>query len=300
MSLAQLEPIIELLRERARNLPTTIEGMRADFEAFARAMPVPEGLRCEAIDLGGRPGEWLTLPDTPGKTTLLYLHGGGYVIGSIETHRALIARLAKAAGARACAVNYRLAPEHPFPAALDDAVAAYRWLLGSGVDPKRIVIAGDSAGGGLTLAALVAVRDRGLPRPAAALCISPWTDLACTGESMRTKAAADPVIQKAGALLYAQAYLGEADLKTPLASPLYADVRGLPPILIQVGERETLLDDATRMADRLRAARVDVRIDIWDDMVHVWHFFAHQLDEGKKALDAAGAFIREKTRAAGR
>jgi len=150
------------------------------------------------------------------------------------------------------------------------------------------------------LAVLVALRDCGLPRPAAAVCFSPWTDLACSGESMRTKVAADPVIQKAGALLYARAYVGEGDLKHPLASPLYADVRGLPPILIQVGERETLLDDATRMAGRLRAARVDVRIDIWDGMVHVWHFFAHQLDEGQQALDAAGAFIREKVRAASR
>ncbi len=300
MSLAQLEPILALLRERARNLPATLEGMRADFETFASAMPVPEGLQCQAVDLNGLPGEWLAFPDTAGKTRLLYLHGGGYVIGSIDSHRALMARLTKVACARTCAINYRLAPEHPFPAALGDAVAAYRWLLSNGNDPKRVVLAGDSAGGGLVLAALVAIRDHGLPLPAAAVCISPWTDLACTGESMRAKASVDPLIQKAGALLYAQAYLGSHDAKTPLASPLYADMRHLPPVLIQVGGRETLLDDATRMAERLRAAGVDARIDIWDDMIHVWHFFAHQLDEGKRALDAAGAFIREKVRAAGR
>ena len=297
MSKTQLEPIVALLRERARNIPRSIEEMREDFDAFTQPFAAVAGLVREPVQAGAMAAEWLYFPEQPEKPVVYYLHGGGYVIGSIATHAGIIGRLARASGARAFAVNYRLGPEHPFPAAVEDAVAGYLWLLSHGVDHKQVVMAGDSAGGGLVISALAAARDRGLPAPAGALCFSPWTDLACTGPSMSSKAASDPVIQKAGALLFADLYLNGAPATAPLASPLYADVRGLPPVLIQVGEREVLLDDAVRMAARLREAGVDARLDVWEDMVHVWHFFAGQLDEGQEALAAAGRFVQERTRA---
>ncbi len=211
------------------------------------------------------PGEWIAAPNAGAeRPRIYYLHGGGYVIGSINTHRALIARLSAASGARAFAINYRLAPEHPFPAAVEDAVSAYRWLLEQGVDPATIVIAGDSAGGGLTVATLVALRDAGVPLPAAAVCLSPWTDMEGIGESAKTRKAADPMIDPEGGLAQAQLYLGGADPRTPLAAPLYADLRGLPPMLIHVGDAEVLLDDSTRLAERAKAAGVDVTLEVWD------------------------------------
>lgn len=296
MSKEQLRPIVGLLRERARNVPASIVQHRSHFDVFAAPFADADGITREPVQAGHVPAAWISPPGVSGKTVLYYLHGGGYVIGSIDTHLGLIAGLARAADARAFAVNYRLAPEHPHPAALEDALAGYRWLLAHGVDHKLIAIAGDSAGGGLVLSTLVAIRESALPLPACAVCISPWTDLACTGDSMRRLARSDPVIQKAGALLYAQLFLGGAPPDDPLASPLYADVSGLPPVLIQVGACETLLDDSIRMASRLREAGVEVRLDVWDDMVHVWHLFARQLDEGQQAIDAAGKFIHAQIR----
>jgi acetyl esterase/lipase len=212
----------------------------------------------------------------------------------------VIARLATATESTVYAPDYRLAPEHPFPAAVDDAMAAYRGLLEQGHDHKRIALAGDSAGGGLVIAALVALRDTGMPLPACAFSISPWTDLACTGGSMRAKASADPLITKAGALLFAKLYLNGADPESPLASPIFADLHGLPPILIQVGSREVLLDDTIRITQRLRDDGVDVCYELWDDMIHVWHLFAHRIDEGQQALDAAAAWMKSKWKAAAR
>jgi acetyl esterase/lipase len=178
---------------------------------------------------------------------------------------------------------------------VEDSTAAYRWLLSTGVDPARLVIAGDSAGGGLTVATLVALRDAGEPLPAAAVCLSPWVDLEALGESMTTRAEADPMVQREGLLQTAKAYLGDADPRTPLATPLYADLRELPPLLIQVGTAETLLDDSTRLAERAKSAGVDVALEVWDDMFHVWQFFAGMLPEGQQAIDRIGEFIRKHT-----
>jgi epsilon-lactone hydrolase len=291
MSKTEIEAVIALLRERAKNVPTTIPELREDFARFTAQLPVPEGARFAGEDLGGLPATWVHGPGAQDKYTLLYFHGGGYVIGSARTHAPLVARLSEASGARCLVPDYRLAPEHPFPAAVEDAVAAYRWLLGHGVDHKRIAVAGDSAGGGLVVAALVAARDANLPMPAAALAISPWADLTCDAPTMRTKAGADPVITKAGALLFAHIYLNGADMKEPLASPLYADLSELPPTMVQAGEKEVLLDDAARLARRLRGDGVDVRFEQWDGMVHVWHLFAHRLEEGRQALKGAAAFL---------
>ncbi|MCH8345634.1 MAG: alpha/beta hydrolase, partial [Chloroflexi bacterium] len=213
--------------------------------------------------------------------------------GSINTHREMISRLSRASGARALAIDYRLAPEHPFPAAIEDATTAYRWLLSSGVDPARLVIAGDSAGGGLTVATLISLRDAGDPLPAAAVCLSPWVDMEAASDSMTTKAEADPMITQKDVLEGAQAYLNGADPRTPLASPIHADLSGLPPLLIHVGTAEVLLDDSTRLAERARSAGVDVTLEPWDDMIHVFQFFASMLPEGQQAIDRIGEFVRE-------
>ena len=299
MSKEQVDAVDALLRERAKNVPGNLQALREEFARFTAQLPVPGDVAVDETTMGGMPGLRVT-PEPAGKYVVLYLHGGGYVLGSPRTHLPILVRLATAAGAAVWAPDYRLAPEHPFPAAVDDAVTAYRWLLEHGHDHKRIAIAGDSAGGGLVIATLVALRDRGLPLPAAGYSISPWTDLTCTGGSMRAKASVDPLITKAGAILFANIYLNGADPESPLASPLYADLAGLPPILIQVGEREVLLDDAIRIAQRLRDDGVDVCYELWDDMIHVWHLFAHRIDEGQQALETAAAWLKKTWRAAGR
>jgi acetyl esterase/lipase len=226
---------------------------------------------------------------------VVYFHGGGYSIGSPRSHRHLAAAIGRAAGAAVLLPDYRLAPEHAFPAAVDDAVAAYRGLLDRGQAPARTVFAGDSAGGGLTVAALLALRERSLPLPAAAACISPWVDLSCGGASYATRAASDPIVTRQGVMEMARAYLGAADPRTPLASPLFADLAGLPPLLIQVGSEEVLLDDAVGLAERAKGAGVATTLEIWPGMIHVWHWFLPMLDEARSAIDAVGAFIHIHT-----
>jgi acetyl esterase/lipase len=274
---------------------TTVEEMRANFAEGTAALQATADITTTPVDAGGVPAEWITVPGAVAERVVLYLHGGGYVVCSVSTHRDLISRIARAAEARALGVEYRLAPEHPFPAAVEDATAAYRWLLASGVNPAAIAIAGDSAGGGLTLATLVALRQAGDPLPAAAVCLSPWVDLEGVGDSMTTKAAADPFVRQEMIQFMAQHYLGDHSPRTPLAAPLYADLHGLPPLLIQVGTAETLLDDSTRIAERARAAGVQVTLDVWDDMIHVWQLFAPMLPEGQQAIERIGAFIRAHT-----
>jgi acetyl esterase/lipase len=223
---------------------------------------------------------------------LLYLHGGAYQIGSPATLRRMIALISAAAQSRVLSVDYRLAPEHPFPAAVEDALTAYRFLLHGCADPAAIAIAGDSAGGGLALAALVALRDAGDPLPAAVVVMSPWTDLALTGESLRTRADVDVMIKPSGMTETATTYLAGADPRHPYASPLYADLHGLPPILIHVGDAEVVLDDSTRFAAKARAAGVDVTIEVWPEMPHVWHAWAGLLPEADKAIERIGSWLR--------
>jgi monoterpene epsilon-lactone hydrolase len=293
MASQQLEAIVRVLRSGPSMAELSIEEQRATFDTLTSQFQPAEDVRCEAVDTGGVPGEWITTPEAAHERVVYYLHGGGYVMGSINTHRELISRISRAAGARALAIDYRLAPENPFPAAVEDCTAAYRWLLSTGVDPARLVIAGDSAGGGLTVDTLVALRDAGDPLPAAAVCLSPWVDLEQVGESMTTKAEVDPLIQREVGVRWAKVYLGDVHPHTPLAAPLYADLRGLPPLLIQVGTEEALLDDSTRLAERAKSAGVDVEIEVWDDMIHVWQFFAAMLPEGQQAIDRIGEFIRK-------
>nr|AIN40937.1 lipolytic enzyme [uncultured bacterium] len=298
MASQQLQAIIQAIRSQPNLHGAPVEQRRAVMEAATQFFPVPDDVTREPVDAGGVTAEWIAAPGAAPERVIYYLHGGGYVIGSINSHRQMVSHLSRAAGARALAIDYRLAPENPFPAAVEDATAAYRWLLSTGVDPARTVIAGDSAGGGLTVATLVALRDAGDPLPAAAVRLSPWVDLEGLGESMTSKADLDPMIRPDEVLEGAKAYLGGADPRTPLAAPLYADLTGLPPLLIHVGSSEVLLDDSTRLAERAKAAGVDVNLDVWDDMIHAFQFFAAMLSEGQQAIDRIGEFIREHTGAA--
>jgi acetyl esterase/lipase len=291
----QLQAIIQMIRAQPNLDDAPIDQQRAAFEAVTAMFPVPDDVKSEPVDAGGVPAEWIAAPGADPDRVIYYLHGGGYVMGSINSHREMISRISRASGARALAIDYRLAPEHPFPAAVEDATKAYRWLLSTGVDPARLVIAGDSAGGGLTMASLVALRDAGVPLPAAAVCLSPGVDSTFTGESITTKAEEDPMITLEHLLKIREACLGDRDPRSPLASPLYADLTGLPPLLIQVGTAELLLDDSTRLAERAKAAGVDVTLEIWDDMIHVWQFMASMLPEGQQAIDRIGGFVREHT-----
>jgi acetyl esterase/lipase len=291
---AALTRVIQLMQDVDSG--TTIEQARVAMEDFAaRHFPPPADTVVEPAAAGGVPAEWVSRAGTTDGPVILYLHGGSYLVGSPRTHRELGARLVGAAGGRVLLLDYRLAPEHPCPAALADALAAYRWLLDEGVDARRMVVAGDSAGGGLALATLVAARDAGLPVPAAGVCLCPWTDLALTGASLTTRAARDPFLAREGLAQAVALCLGELDARDSRASPLYADLAGLPPLLVQAGGVDILHDDATRLAERARAAGVDVTLDVWDAMPHCWQAFAALLPEGQQAVERAGAFIRERT-----
>jgi phosphinothricin tripeptide acetyl hydrolase len=290
---------IDVVRAHLAKLPPaasmTVEERRAQYDRAERVFPTPADVAIAPVMAVTRPAEWLTPPGARADAVLLYLHGGGYVIGSPRSHRHLAAALARASGARALSLDYRLAPEHPFPAALDDAVAAYEWLLGQGVAARRVVVAGDSAGGGLTVATLLALRERDRPLPAAGVCISPWVDLTCGGASYASKAAVDPIVARESVELMAKAYAGAGDPRAPLVSPLFADLRGLPPLLVQVGSDEVLLDDAAGLAERARRAGVDVTFEEWPAMIHVWHWFLPMLDEAERAVAGIGAFVRART-----
>jgi len=295
MASAQLQMIVDMLRSNfRRDDDFDVARMRAELEAMSQAAMLPEGTRCVPVRAGGVPCEWVDAPDAAADAAILYLHGGGYVVGSINSHRAHVARLSAACGARGLVVDYRLAPEHPHPAAVDDAVAAYRWLVGQGVAPGRVVVAGDSAGGGLTVATLLALRDAGDPLPACGVCISPWTDLTCSSESMTSRAEVDPMVKPPVLRQMAAAYAGGGDPRAPLASPLFARLHGLPPLLIHVGTAETLLDDATGLAERARAAGVDATLEVWEEMVHVWHCFAPLLPEADQAIARVGEYVRAR------
>lgn len=292
----ELNTLIDLLKSKPKPPNPTPEMLRERFDKLADFLPAPSDIQSEPVTANGVSGVFISAPGADPSRCIYYLHGGGYVIGSVNTHRVLAYDLSKASGARVLSMDYRLAPEHPFPAGLEDAVAGYQWLLDSGVKSEHIVIAGDSAGGGLTVATLLALRDRGIALPAAALCFSPWVDLLGEGASMSTRAEVDPMVQKDALLWYTGLYMAGGDPKDPLASPLYADLSGLPPTLIQVGDAETLLDDSTRLAERMKAAGVEVELEVWDRMIHVWQIFAPILSEGREAIAKAGAFVAARTR----
>ena len=295
MTVAQLDSLITLLTSRPAPETPDVGQSRARYEKLAVVLGGAPDAKCEKVDAGGVPAEWVAAPGFDAERAVLYLHGGGYAIGSINTHRRMAYDISSACSARVLLIDYRLAPEHPFPAAVDDAAKAWRWLLQQGLRPGRLAIAGDSAGGGLTIATLVNLRDLKLALPACAVAISPWVDLEGIGTSMTARSAQDPMVQKAGLLWMADMYLKGQSAKTPLAAPLHADLKGLPPILVQVGTAETLLDDSTRIAEQLHAAGVDVRLAIWPNMLHVFPLFAPILSEGRDGCLEIGSYIRSKT-----
>jgi monoterpene epsilon-lactone hydrolase len=283
----------EVIAKRVRS--DDIGQRRRDIDARGTAYKLAPDVIVEPVSANGVKAEWTSTPDADRTEAILYLHGGGYVIGSLDSHRHVAAEAGRAARARTLALDYRLAPEHPFPAAVEDAVAGYRFLLADGVQPGGITIAGDSAGGGLVVAAMLAIRDAGLPQPACGWAISPWVDMEALGDSMTGKAATDPTVQRAGILDMAKLYLHGADPRSPLAAPIYGDLRGLAPLLIQVGAAETLLDDAIRLAQVAGAADVAVDLQIWPEMIHVWHLYYPELAAGRRAIAAGGEFARAMT-----
>lgn len=244
------------------------------------------------VDAGGTAAEWITTANSADERVLVYLHGGGFTLGSVHSHRDLIARLADGCGMRALGINYRRPPEHPFPAALEDVVTAWRWLLGQGIQAQNTAFVGDSAGGGLTMSALVAIRDAGLALPGAAALFSPWTDLTQSGESMTTRAADDPIATVEILNQMAATYLHSADATDWRASPLQADLQGLPPLLVQVGENEILYDDSARLVKRVLAAGGQAELECFDGMCHVFQIFASRLPQAQDAIDHACRFVR--------
>lgn len=296
MTTQELQTLLDLFaRTEPKENPSVAE-LRADMARIGQFLPVPAEATVETVDANGVPGELVGTGTTPARH-VLYLHGGGYVMGGPDTHRTLAYNIAVAADARCLVADYRLAPEHPFPAALDDAVAAYRWLLDNGARPETTVIAGDSAGGGLTVATLLRLRRDAIALPAAAVCLSPWTDLEGTGASIAANADKDPIVRADGLHKLAALYLNGTDARDPLASPLHGDLAGLPPLMIQVGSEEIILDDSVRLADAARQAGVDVTYEMWDRMFHVWHLFAPMLSEGREAIAAIGSFVKARTAA---
>ena len=288
------EAIVTALVDRpVPETPPTMEESRAGFEAMTAGFTVPDDVRVESVDAGGVPGAWVAAPGARDDVAVLYLHGGGYILGSVKTHTELASRISRTSAARLLVIDYRLAPENPFPAAVEDAVASYRWLRDQGFARERIVIAGDSAGGGLTLATLAALKTAGDSLPAAAVCLSPFADLDGTGDSYET--ADDPLLNREAVEGMAAAYMQGQDRKQATASPLHADYAGLPPLLIQVGTRELLLDDATRVAERARAAGVAVTLEKGDGLIHVWHLFGPGVPESVEAVERIGAFVRKHT-----
>jgi epsilon-lactone hydrolase len=264
---------------------------RVELDKLGAMFKLPKGVKSVKERAGSVPAEWLIPPVVSDGRVVLYLHGGSYICGSPDSHRSLAANIAIASKARALVIDYRLAPEHPHPAAVEDAVAAYKWLINGHTDPQHLAIAGDSAGGGLSVALLLSLRDRNIPLPAACVCLSPWTDLAFTGDTWKSKAKADLIIYDYKELAFAKMYLGGLDPKTPLASPLYADLKGLPPLLVQVGTDEVLLADSTRLVERAKQAGVNAVIDEWEKMQHVWQFAASFIPEGRRAIERIGEFI---------
>jgi len=293
MTDTEILPIRAALAANPR--PPDLASRRKRLDGLSALYPMPPDAKLESVQANGVAAEWTSTPAADPGRVILYLHGGGYVSGSIESHRQLVIEAGRQAKARTLALNYRLAPENHFPAALEDALAGYRFLVSGGFDPAKIAIAGDSAGGGLAIALLLSLRDAGERLPACAWCISPWVDLTMSGESMTAKAAIDPMIQKDYLQEIGNAYLRGADPRNPLASPLYARLENLPPLLIQVGTAETLLDDAVRLAGRAGEADLHVMLETYPDMIHVWHLFYPQLSAGRQALASAGNFIRAHT-----
>jgi epsilon-lactone hydrolase len=292
MAQSEIEAIRALLSSKPRPVGWTERRKRLDD--VGSVWPVADDVKLTSVDVSGVPGEWSIVPGSDPSRVLMFFHGGGYCSGSIVSHRRLLTEAGRAAGVRTLAIAYRLAPDHPFPAAYNDALAAWRFLREQNVPAAHIALGGDSAGAGLTVALISRLRDAREELPACAWLISPWTDLTMSGSTLVGKEAVDPLIHKQYLTELADAYLPAGmNRKDPRVSPLYADLQGFPPLLIQVGSAETLLDDATRLAAVAGAADVRVTLEIWPHMIHAWPLWNAHLAAGRRALASAGVFIRK-------
>lgn len=284
--------IVKLMRRSLFIHKTETHTHRISFERLSNITKYPRFVEKEEVLYAGIPSAWFKAAKTSNDKVILYLHGGGYCVGSYNSHRAMIARIARSSGHPVLAVNYRKAPENPYPAAVEDAVKVYKQMVADGW--KNIFIAGDSAGGGLALATTLKLRDEGFKMPAALVLISPWTDLTGSGDSVVRKANEDPLIDPSLLGVFAKKYYADTDPKHPLISPLFADYHQFPPVLVQVGTEEVLLDDSTRLVNKLKDAGVDVEFEMWDDMMHVFHWMAGIIPEGNQAIDKIGLYVQKK------
>lgn len=285
-----------ILRNSFKNKKLSIAEYRAnDIKSAKLIGEIPKTVRLESVEIDELHAEWITPENAKPKKIILYLHGGGYVTGSIEPYRMMCSLLATYTGIKTLTPNYRLAPEHPFPAALDDALKTYRWLLKQGHSPVDIIICGDSAGGGLSLATVIALRDNNESLPAATVCLSPWTDLTLKNKTHVTNAKVESMLRADVLHEWASAYAGESNLNNPLISPIHADLHGLPPLFIQVGSDEVLLDDSILLAEKAKATGVDVTLKIHDNMWHVWMVLGELIPESKKAFEEIAIFISAHT-----
>lgn len=291
-----MERVIKLLINNNNTvMKKRVEESRKGLEQLTSLVKLSKDVDLEHIDINGMTAVWISSPEVDSNKVVLYLHGGGYILGSLTTHQDIAMRIGRAAKARVLLVDYRLAPEDPFPAAVEDAVKSYKWLIeNQKILPNKIVIAGDSAGGGLTLVTLIKLRDDNINLPAAGVCLSPWTDVALTSESLIRNAKVDPFLKLYDLVFMADLYVGDNDPKNPYISPLYADLHDLPPILIQVGTAESIEDDSVRFAEKAKKAGVDVKLEVFDDMIHVFQAFADMAPEGQDGIDKIGSFIKEK------
>ncbi|AZO08771.1 MULTISPECIES: alpha/beta hydrolase [unclassified Mesorhizobium] len=290
--LAEIAAIRALLASRPR--PVGWDERRARLDEVGSGWPVAQDIRCEAVVIDGLAAEWSLAPGSDKDKVLLFFHGGGYCSGSIKSHRRMVTEAGRAMGVRTLAIDYRRAPEHPFPAQHEDALAAWRFLAGQGIAPDRIVVGGDSAGGNLSLSLAGRLRAAGERLPRCLWLVSPWTDLSMSGATLSSKDGTDPIIHRAYLEELAAAYVPDGiDRRDPLISPLFADLKAFPPMLIQVGSAETLLSDAARLAEAAGAADVKVRLEVWPHMIHAWPVWNAELSAGRRALQSAGQFVRE-------
>jgi len=291
-----MQMVIKVLKKfQDRVISYNLDDTRRFLDKLSSMTMLSKEFIIEAVKINGISAEWVSAPESRKDKVILYLHGGGYVAGTIEMYRDLASRIAKNAGARVLLIDYRLAPENEvFPAAVEDATKAYQWLISEmKIPPKNVIISGDSAGGGLTMTTLLNLKNKKIDLPAAAICLSPWTDLTISGSTVNTKADLDPFISPEALKFYAKTALNGKDPKDPLISPLFGDLTGLPPILIQVGTAECILDDSVRLAENGKKAGVDITLDVWDDMIHVFQIFAGVAPEAKEAIQKMGEFARK-------
>lgn len=297
MASPELSKVLDFLLKPQADPNPSLEARRAMVDGWADMLPPGPEMAFDTFVIDGRiPAEWVRAPASRPDRLVLYFHGGGFSMGSAKNYRDLASRLAQAAQATVLTIDYRLAPEHPYPAGLDDCVNAYQWLLRNGWHSRQMVVAGDSAGAGLVLSTLLRLRAQSTPLPSACVCISPFADMTLSGDSVTTRAALDPIVRRASAIGSVQRYIRDGSPTDPLVSPVFATFEEFPPMLILVGSHESLLDDSVRVAAAAEAAGVEVELEVWDEMFHIWPYFAGMLPEGQRAIERMGSFIDQVMR----